>query len=159
MACGEKRTITVKAKRDATSFSGFDFEMFENGQKVPGDSIESNKDGKGKAPDYHTFTFKLENDPDPGSGTDLKFVGNPFDVMWVKPGSETHAGDCPKKRTGDPDFCVAEVTADTLTVHNANSRKCKYKFVLNFVGTKADGSQGMVSYDPVWTNGNGGSSD
>ena len=153
MACCEKRTITIKAKRDATSFSGFDFTMFENGKKIDDGTIVSDKDGKGKVSDYHTYVFDLENDDD----SDLKFVGNPFDVMWVKKGNQSHDGDCPKKRSGDPEFCVADITADKLTVHNANSEKCKYKFVLNFVGTKADGSQGMVSYDPVWTNGNGGS--
>lgn len=153
MACIETRTITVTAKRDPTSFSGFDFQMFEGGKKVPDENLASEKTPAVKKTDYHTFIFMLENEGD----SDLKFVSSPFDVLWVQPGIADHPGACPKKRVTDRDFCVAEVTAYKLSVHNANSRKCKHKFVLNFVGTKADGSQGMVSYDPIWTNSNGGS--
>lgn len=154
MSCIETRTITIKAKRDPTDFSGFDFKMFEDGNRVDDDTIVSDKDKlkNAKKCDFHTFIFKLEN----AEGSDLKFVDNPFDVMWVKTGNATHAGECPKRRSNDRDFCIASIADHELVVHNANSRKCKHKFVLNFVGTKADGSQGMVSYDPVWTNSNGG---
>lgn len=149
----ETRNITVKAERDPTSFNGFEFQMFENGAAVKNDTIHSNKDGKGKKEDYHTIIFTLKNE----GTSDLKFVGDPLDVMWVKPGNEKHAGDCPKKRSGDPDFSVDEVSADRLVVHNANRRMCKHKFVLNFETTKPDGTQAIVAYDPIWANGNGGS--
>lgn len=153
MACIETRNITVKAKRDPTSYTGFDFSLWENGMKVEDETIVSKKEPKHKQSDHHKFIFKLENE----EGSDLKFLDNSCDVMWVKPGNENQAGNCPKKRSNDRDFFVCDISPHELVVLNANSRKCMLKFVLNFVGTKADGSQGVVPYDPIWGNTNGGS--
>lgn len=152
MACIETRTITVKAKRDPTKYEGFDFSMWEGDRKVDDETIVAEKGNQHQQSDHHKFIFKLENE----RGSDLQFLNNSCDVMWVKPGNENQAGKCPKQRSNDPDFFVCDIKPHELTVLNANSRRCKHKFVLNFVGTKADGSQGVVSYDPIWGNGNGG---
>lgn len=152
MACCETRTITVKARRDPTSYSGFRFAMYENGQEIDDHTIVCDKSNGMKKGDHQSFVFNLEN----AENSDLKFVGDPFDVMWVKPGNATKPPKCPESRVTDKDFNIGELTAYSTTVNNANSRQCMHKFVLNFVGTKADGSQGMVSYDPIWDNKNGG---
>lgn len=154
MACIETRNITIKAKRDPTQYIGFKFRMYENDRAIDDETLVSEKELKHKKEaDYHTFIFTLENE----GTSDLAFLDNPFDVMWVKPGNADKPGKCPDRRSSDPDFCVGEVFSTRLVVHNANSRKCKHKFVLNFAGTKADGSLGVVPYDPIWSNGNGGS--
>lgn len=150
MACCESRDITIKATRD--SAGEHHFAMFENGQPVIGDELVSKKNGKHSKEDYHKFTFTLENVGD----SNLVFEDNPFDVMWVEAGNATTPGKCPKKRKTDEDFIVADVTADKLTVYNANHRGCMHQFVLNFIGILPDGTKGRVPYDPVWTNGNGG---
>lgn len=147
-SCVETRRITIKPRRDPTDYSGFKFDMLENGQPVPNDTLQVSKTKAHKQTDYHTFIFTVENADD----TDLKFIDNPFDVMWVTPGN-----NCPKHRTHDMDFNIGAIDSEHLTVHNANSRQCSLKFVLNFVGTKADGSRGIIAYDPIWTNNNGGS--
>jgi len=153
MACIETRNITITAAPDPSKDCGYRFAMVEKGSNVTNDEIKSAKSNGVKQSDYHTFHFTLQN----LEGSDLQFLNDPFDVMWVKPGNSSNPGSCPDKRMTDGDFCVGQITPSTLTVHNANSRNCKHKFVLNFYGTRADGSKGVVPYDPVWTNGNGGS--
>lgn len=153
MSCVETRNITISARRDPTSYGGFHFDMLENGKNVPDDTIDCGKTDSHKQSDYHKFVFTLENAAD----TDLQFVDNPFDVMWVAPGNENQAPRCPDRRAHDKDFNIGEIGPHRLVVHNANSRKCKHKFVLNFVGTRADGKRGVVPYDPIWGNTNGGS--
>lgn len=153
MSCVETRNITVRAERDSTKPNGFGFTMVENGTVIADDTIHAAKGGGDKNSDYHTFIFTLEN----GAGSNLEFLDHPFDVMWVAPGNASQAPQCPPRRSSDADFNIGAIEPRRLVVHNANSRPCKHKFVLNFVGTKADGTRGIVPYDPIWGNTNGGS--
>lgn len=147
MSCVESRNVTITATRDAKTADGVKFTMSEDGKDLPNETLTAKKTNSNKASDYHKFTFTLVN----RDGLDLEFVDNPFDVMWVTPGN-----NCPKHRSHDMDFNIGEIGRERLVVHNANSRACDLKFVLNFVGTRPDGKKGIIGYDPVWSNGNGG---
>ena len=153
MTCIQDRDIKITATPNRAG-NGFDFTMSDkDGNPISDDKIESHKNDSHKKKDYHAFHFTLETT----DGSNLAFLKDPFDVMWVAPIDGTTKPDfCPNKRVTDEDFCVGEITDTTLTVYNANSRKHDFKFVLNFVWTKQNKSRQDVRYDPVWTNGNGG---
>lgn len=153
MACCETRDITIRATEDSSKSGGVKFEMFEHGTKVPDETIACHKSDAMKKDDHHLVAFQLQAD----HGLDLRFLKDRDEVMWVKTGNPSSAPACPQKSAKDPDFAIDGVTDKKLVVKNLNTRAGKHRFVLNFIGTRPDGTTGLIQYDPIWGNANGGS--
>lgn len=153
MAYCETRTITIKARKDKSQNDGVAWSMEENGSTIAGDTIQAAKHNTMAKDDPHLFIFMLDAD----RGLKLRFLKDPDEVMWVKAGSEHSAPACPNNSSKESEFEIVSVNDETLMVSNLNSQKCKHKFVLNFMGKKPDGSTGLIQYDPIWGNTNGGS--
>lgn len=133
------RQIHVLAERDETAENGVRFALAEGGAVLPNGAIRCAKgptDSKNN--DFHDFTFTL-NERD-------------VDLLFREPANAamTVVG-------GNRDIEAVNVGADgkSLTVRNFNRTVSESKFALNFV-TRANPPR-PVTYDPIWTNQNGGS--
>lgn len=143
------RTIIVHAFDDKRAPKGIGFGM--SGLGVDREEIRCDKDGTRppmKRTDPHHVTFELAN----RSSVALRFPQRASDAMWVSDNDR----DCPERAACHGDFKPQGVSQDgeTLTVHNLNSSRARYKFALNFIDS--DNPTEVYSYDPIWDNNNGG---
>lgn len=156
-----KRTIIVHIFDQAAGDNGLGFGMSGFGVQArqidnkPNFEIKCAKDKAGMAKkDPHKVTFEINN----RSSKDLLFAHLEKNAIWVS----ENATDCPQNDPGEhADFPLKDMKLSSdreqLTVQNLNSCKADFKFSLNFVEASAKDDSQMYSYDPIWTNQNGGS--
>ena len=148
----DTRKITIKAFRDGSPPDGYRFEMLPEGEpNTDRLTFNKNSDGMSKS-DRYTVKFYLVND----SSSNLRFVSDEKEVMWVSKGTPTDPGPCPAVTCHDGQFDVKDVEDYYLKVVNKDMDECQYKFVLNFIGLNSAGKTALIPFDPIWDNKNGG---
>lgn len=141
------RAVTIEAYKDSSGKIAF--EMLEKGKKGQTLTFNKTKDNMKKGDNYD-LQFKLVNK----DGLKLEFLQDMQDVMWVAKGTASAPPACPQSQSGDPEFTVTAVCADTLDVTNTDMDVCKFKFALNFIDTA--NSNHAERFDPIYDNQNGG---
>ena len=148
-----ERHVKVRAFIDGSQEDGVGFEMIDDDGSVTDTLVfDKKKDGL-KKDQYHRVIFTLQDD----SGQKLLFPSDKDQAMWVAQGTETEIPNCPESRRHHGEFKAKEVgkQRNTLEVHNQNSKKCYYKFSLNFVRATDTGEMRLIRFDPITTNKNG----
>ena len=143
-----RRTILVHIWDDTEAENGIQFGM--SGFGVQKGEITCAKEGMHKD-EPNKITFEINN----RSTRNWLFPSDERNAMWVA----SNATDCPKALPPEnPEFPIKKMKVsqdrEQLTVDNLNTRKADYKFALNFVD--GDDQKHLYSYDPIWSNQNGG---
>lgn len=151
------RNFIIKTSRSGSVYQVDLFERVQGNevQIPPATPIKFDKHGNNhKKTDYYRLKFTIQNGP----SCDLRFLGDPANVMWV----HQDATQCPTAFCEVPDALWTDnVKPNSLSLINADLREEELRFTINLVDRSVQNPtpSDYVPLDPIVSNGNKGSPD